>query len=89
MLRSGARWRDLPERFPSPSTCWRRLVDWETEDVLVRIWQAFLDTLNDQRGIRSRSFGMTRTLSVEFAQRRKYALDSRKSGRTADRRQVI
>jgi transposase len=48
VLRSGARWRDLPERFPSPSTCWRRLVEWETEDVLVRIWQAFLDTLNEQ-----------------------------------------
>ena len=48
VLRSGARWRDLPERFPSPSTCWRRMVDWETEDVLVRIWQAFLDTLNEQ-----------------------------------------
>ena len=25
VLRSGARWKDLPERFPSPSTCWRRL----------------------------------------------------------------
>lgn len=48
VLRSGARWRDLPERFPSPSTCWRRLVEWETEDVLVRIWQAFLDTLNEK-----------------------------------------
>jgi transposase len=48
VLRSGARWRDLPDRFPSPSTCWRRLVDWETEDVLVRVWQAFLDTLNER-----------------------------------------
>ena len=25
ILRSGARWQDLPEEFPSPSTCWRRL----------------------------------------------------------------
>jgi transposase len=25
LLRSGARWQDLPERFPSASTCWRRL----------------------------------------------------------------
>ena len=24
ILRSGARWQDLPEEFPSPSTCWRR-----------------------------------------------------------------
>ena len=50
VLRSGARWRDLPERYPSPSTCWRRLVEWEGEDVLVTIWQAFLDTL-DGRGL--------------------------------------
>jgi transposase len=50
VLRSGARWRDLPERYPSPSTCWRRLVEWEGEGVLVQIWQAFLDTL-DKRGL--------------------------------------
>ena len=48
VLRSGARWRDLPERYPSPSTCWRRLVEWEGEDVLVKIWHSFLDTLDEQ-----------------------------------------
>ncbi|WP_166832099.1 transposase [Thalassoroseus pseudoceratinae] len=25
VLVSGARWKDLPERYPSPATCWRRL----------------------------------------------------------------
>ncbi|MCB0322840.1 MAG: transposase, partial [Bdellovibrionales bacterium] len=29
VLRSGARWQDLPKNYPSPSTCWRRLRDWE------------------------------------------------------------
>jgi transposase len=24
ILRSGARWQDLPEKYPHPSTCWRR-----------------------------------------------------------------
>ena len=24
ILRSGARWQDLPDEFPSPATCWRR-----------------------------------------------------------------
>jgi transposase len=48
VLRSGARWWDLPERYPSPSTCWRRLAEWEREGVLVTIWQAFLDTLDEQ-----------------------------------------
>jgi transposase len=50
VLRSGARWRDLPERYPSPSTCWRRLAEWEGEEVLVKIWHAFLDTL-DEKGL--------------------------------------
>ena len=30
-MRSGTRWRDMPERFPSGVTCWRRLRDWEEE----------------------------------------------------------
>ena len=25
ILRTGARWKDLPKSFPSPPTCWRRL----------------------------------------------------------------
>ena len=48
VLRSGARWKDLPERYPSPSTCWRRLTEWEADDVLIAIWHAFLDTLGEQ-----------------------------------------
>ena len=48
VLRTGARWRDLPERYPSPSTCWRRLVEWEGEEVLVKIRRTFLDTLDEQ-----------------------------------------
>ena len=48
VLRSGARWRDLPERYPSPSTCWRRLVEWEDAGVLVKVWHSFLDTLDEQ-----------------------------------------
>ena len=48
VLRSGARWKDLPEDYPSPSTCWRRLVEWEGDDVLVNVWHALLDTLDEQ-----------------------------------------
>src|SRR5437016_10400562 len=32
--RSGARWQDLPEEYPHPSTCWRRLRDWEEQGSL-------------------------------------------------------
>ena len=28
VLRSGARWKDLPESFPSYVTCWRRFAAW-------------------------------------------------------------
>ena len=36
VLRSGARWKDLPDRYPSPSTCWRRLRAWEEQDVWLK-----------------------------------------------------
>jgi transposase len=25
ILKTGAPWKDLPKRYPSPSTCWQRL----------------------------------------------------------------
>ena len=51
VLRSGARWKDLPRDrgFPSPATCWRRLARWERGGVWLRLWSAFLDEL-DERG---------------------------------------
>ena len=48
VLKTGARWRDLPPGFPSASTCWRRLVEWEQEGVLDDLFRAFLDTLDEQ-----------------------------------------
>lgn len=57
ILRSGARWQDLPEEFPSPSTCWRRLRDWEEQGVWLTIWRAFLAELNEQQQLKwSESF---------------------------------
>ena len=37
LLRTGARWRDIPLDLPSGSTCWRRLRDWAGEGVLTEI----------------------------------------------------
>src|SRR5215510_5916926 len=31
VLRNGGRWKALPEGYPSPSTCWRRLAPWEKQ----------------------------------------------------------
>jgi transposase len=47
ILRTGARWKDLPDTYPSPSTCWRRLRDWEAQDVWVHIWRTFLADLDE------------------------------------------
>jgi transposase len=49
VLKTGARWRDLPKEYPSPSTCWRRLRLWEEKEVWLKIWRQFLSEL-DQRG---------------------------------------
>src|SRR5688572_27300837 len=37
LVRSGARWQDIPVDLPSGSTCWRRLREWAAEGVLERI----------------------------------------------------
>jgi len=42
VLRTGARWRDLPKKYPSPSTCWRRLRGWEEDGIWLRAWQQLL-----------------------------------------------
>ena len=49
VLRTGARWKDLPERYPSPSTFWRRLQLWEDQGVWLDVWRKFLSML-DERG---------------------------------------
>ena len=57
VLRSGARWQDLPEEFPSPSTCWRRLRDWEEQGIWLAIWRTFLGELNERQQLKwSESF---------------------------------
>ena len=48
ILRSGARWKDMPERFPSGSTCWRRMNEWHEQDVWIDIWHTFLGMLDAQ-----------------------------------------
>ena len=74
ILRSGARWQDLPDEFPSPSTCWRRLRDWEEQGVWLTIWRAFLAELNEREQLNwSESF-----LDGSFAPAKKGAPKSEK-----------
>jgi transposase len=46
VLRTGARWQDLPSQYPSPATCWRRMRRWTEQDVWLTIWRAILGQLN-------------------------------------------
>ena len=38
------------ESFPSPSTCWRRLQQWQEQGVWLNAWRSLLGTL-DERGL--------------------------------------
>jgi transposase len=51
VLTSGARWQDLPERYPSPSTCWRRLREWSEDGRFLAAWEKLLGKLDRLKGI--------------------------------------
>ena len=51
VLTSGSRWKDLPERYPSPATCWRRHRDWTRDGVLQAAWDRLLGKLDRLRRI--------------------------------------
>ena len=52
VLRAGARWKDLPKRYPSPSTCWRRLHDWEEKGIWLKVWRVFLAELDVKKRLK-------------------------------------
>ena len=47
VLRSGARWKDLPQSFPSYPTCWRRLQQWTALGLWQKAWTRLLRELAD------------------------------------------
>jgi transposase len=50
ILKTGARWQDMPRRYPHYSVCWRRLKRWHETGVLKEMWRAFLSEL-DEKGV--------------------------------------
>lgn len=46
VLVTGARWKDLPNHFPSPSTCWRRFREWTESGVWQKAWSRLLCRLD-------------------------------------------
>jgi putative transposase len=51
ILRTGARWKDLPKEYPSPATCWRRLGEWDRRDVWLDLWRASIAQLDERQQI--------------------------------------
>ncbi|WAW10221.1 transposase [Oxalobacter vibrioformis] len=51
VLRTGAAWVDLPDRFPSGSTCFRRFSRWVKQGVLRHILEALAQDLEERGGI--------------------------------------
>jgi transposase len=47
VLRTGCRWKDLPDRYGNSVTCWRQLDQWQIDGTWERIWRAFLTTLDE------------------------------------------
>ena len=72
VLKTGARWCDLPSEYPSPATCWRRLKRWDEDGTWERIWRAFLTELN----ARGRLEWETAFIDGTFASAKKGALTS-------------
>jgi hypothetical protein len=44
--------RTCRRKFPHPSTCWRRLRDWEERGVWLNIWRTFLSELNERQQLK-------------------------------------
>ena len=51
VLRTGARWKDLPKSFPSPSSCWRRLKLWTENGLFTKAWERALRKLDSLQGV--------------------------------------
>jgi len=45
ILRTGARWADLPERYPSYATCYRRFAGWVKDGTLRKILEVLIEDL--------------------------------------------
>jgi len=48
ILRTGAQWHDLPERYPSYQTCHRRFQRWVCDGTLERVLEALAEDLKER-----------------------------------------
>ncbi len=48
ILRTGAAWQDLPDRYPSPATCHRRFQEWQRDGVLEQLLTHLAEDLRER-----------------------------------------
>lgn len=48
VLRTGSQWSEMPGKYGSYTTCWRRLKDWQDKGIWENIWQALLKELEKE-----------------------------------------
>lgn len=51
VLKTGCAWADMPRKYGSYTTCWRRLKEWQKAGVWERIWQKLLQMLDEKGGL--------------------------------------
>jgi transposase len=51
IMRTGAPWHDLPERYPSYQTCHRRFQEWVRAGVLENLLRAFVKDVKERGGL--------------------------------------
>lgn len=49
VLKTGCAWRDMPKKYGSYTTCWRRLKQWQKWGVWERIWRKLLKQLREEQ----------------------------------------
>jgi len=49
VLKNGARWQDLPDRYPSSATCWRRHKQWCEDGTILKAWQILLSRMDRRK----------------------------------------
>ena len=55
VLKTGCAWQDMPTRYGSYVTCWRRFKQWSEDGTWERIWRRLLKRLDEQGKIEWRT----------------------------------
>lgn len=76
LVRTGARWRDIPAHLPSRITCWRRLVEWEEKGVLKKIKTILSKELGELGRLRLKELAMDATFIRKEKRRRRLRISS-------------